>query len=215
MRAIPRFPAVLICIAGLSGCGSSPETPKGAESDNVAVANTAAVNTAGPATEATPTTEPVLTANGWGPLHIGMTTAEVTAALGADDRPERAASAEPEQCDQFHPARAPKGMLVMVEQGRLTRISLIRDAMVATDKGIRLGDSAGKVEAAYGLGLLREPHAYVEMPAAYLVAWSRGGETNGKIAPDSRGIVYETDATGRVDSIHAGGPSIRYVEGCA
>jgi hypothetical protein len=31
----------------------------------------------------------------------------------------------------------------------------------------------------------------------------------------ARGIVYEIDGTGKVGAIHAGGPSIQYVEGCA
>lgn len=31
---------------------------------------------------------------------------------------------DPEACDQFRPERAPEGMLLMVEDGRLTRISL-------------------------------------------------------------------------------------------
>ena len=31
----------------------------------------------------------------------------------------------------------------------------------------------------------------------------------------ARGIVYEIDGAGKVGAIHAGGPSIQYVEGCA
>ena len=36
--------------------------------------------------------------------------------------------AEPETCDQFHPARAPEGLLVMIENGVLTRITLAAPA---------------------------------------------------------------------------------------
>ncbi|MDQ3483196.1 MAG: hypothetical protein M3448_07320, partial [Pseudomonadota bacterium] len=89
-----------------------------------------------------------LTAEGWGPLKIGMTLAEVTAALGPDSDPEAVGGLDPESCDQFRPARAPEGMLVMVEDGRLTSISLIRQAKVKTDRGLGLGIPAAEVRAA-------------------------------------------------------------------
>ena len=34
-------------------------------------------------------------------------------------------------------------------------------------------------------------------------------------APNARGIVYEIGSDGNVATIHAGGPAIRYVEGCS
>ncbi|MDQ3126641.1 MAG: hypothetical protein M3Q74_13685, partial [Pseudomonadota bacterium] len=57
----------------------------------------------------------VLTAQGFGPLRIGMTRAEVETALGADSNPEAVGGPDPASCDIFHPARAPQGMMVMVE----------------------------------------------------------------------------------------------------
>jgi hypothetical protein len=54
-----------------------------------------------------------------------MTLAEVTAAAGPDSDPDSVGGAEPESCDQFRPANAPEGVLVMIEQGKLTRISLV------------------------------------------------------------------------------------------
>ena len=42
-----------------------------------------------------------------------------------------------------------------------------------------------------------------------------GGASGGEAAPpDSRGIRYEVGDNGKVAFIHAGGPSIQYVEGC-
>lgn len=158
-----------------------------------------------------------LTATGWGPLRIGMRMSEITAALGPDANPSAVGGPDPESCNQFRPERAPEGMLLMVENGVLTRISLIRENTLRTDRGFGLGDTAAAVKAAYGADAVASPHKYIGLPAEYIAAW-----TNLRPAPDeyvqdanARGIVYETDAEGIVRSIHAGGPSIQYVEGCA
>lgn len=166
-----------------------------------------------------------LTAEGWGPLKIGMTLAEVTAALGPDSDPQAVGGADPESCDQFRPQRAPEGMLLMVEKGQLTRISLIRDNKVKTDRGLGLGIPAAQVRAAYGDKLQATPHKYGEPPQEYLTVWATGGAVPPRagadipgdqpVPPTSRGIQYEVNASGNVGAIHAGGPSILYVEGCS
>lgn len=150
-----------------------------------------------------------LTSEGWGPLRIGMTLAEVTAAAGEDAHPEQVGGPDPEACDQFRPVRAPEGMLVMIERGHLTRISLSGGADVETQDGFRVGDAAGEIKAAYGDRVVISPHEYGVAPAEYITLWIR---PMSDIEP--RGIVYEIGDDGRVKHIHAGGPSIRYVEGC-
>ena len=55
---------------------------------------------------------------------VFVTRAEVETALGADSNPGAVGGPEPEACDTFHPARAPTGLRVMVEQGVLTSIWL-------------------------------------------------------------------------------------------
>lgn len=152
----------------------------------------------------------LLTPNGWGPLRIGMSRAQVVAALGDDANPDAVGGPEPEACDQFRPERAPEGMLLMVERDTLTRITLMRDSGVRTDRGLGLGDSASAVRAAYGSAAVASPHKYRDAPSAYITVWttSPGGAT------PARGIVYEVGDDGRVAMIHAGGESIQYVEGC-
>lgn len=168
--------------------------------------------------ESTPTAiglAPV-TAEGWGPLRVGMSLAQITAAVGPDANPEAVGGADPAQCDQFRPIRAPQGVLVMVENGRLSRISLINNSQLKSDRGLGLGAAPAAVVAAYGPALRVEPHKYESAPAQYLTFWSRGGgSASGPIGSDSRGVRYEIDGSGKVASIHAGGPSISYVEGCS
>lgn len=168
----------------------------------------------------TPTPTPVdanaLTAEGWGPLRIGMTLAEITAALGPDADPNAVGGADPATCDQFRPERAPEGMLLMTEQGKLSRISLIRNSTLKTDRGFGLGDSAAAIKTAYGVAAVATPHKYEAAPSEYITAWSGAAPAAGATVPDTaRGIVYEIGGDGMVKAIHAGGPSIQYVEGCS
>ncbi|MDP2764107.1 MAG: hypothetical protein Q8O54_04635, partial [Brevundimonas sp.] len=83
----------------------------------------------------TPADMNAVTAQGWGPLRIGMTRAEVEAALGPDANPNAVGGPDPESCDTFRPERAPDGLMVMVENGVLTSLWLSRDATLKTDRG--------------------------------------------------------------------------------
>jgi hypothetical protein len=152
---------------------------------------------------------PVLTAEGLGDLRIGMTREEVVAVAGPDANPEAVGGPIPSECDEFRPSEAPDGTLVMVENGRLTRISLINDSEVETEEGFAVGDPASEIEAAYGERAIVTPHKYVAAPARYITVW-----TTGDGGPDSRGILYEVGADGLVTHVRGGGPSIQYVEGC-
>ena len=147
--------------------------------------------------------------DGWGPLRIGMTRAEVVAAAGEDANPNAVGGPNPDECDEFRPARAPRGLLVMLEDGILTRISLSEGTGIRSASGIGVGDSAAAVMAAHGAVAVTTPHKYQDAPARYIAVWRTAPP-----ASDARGLVYEIGGDDRVMHIHAGGPSIEYVEGC-
>lgn len=149
----------------------------------------------------------LLTPDGWGPLRIGMSRAQVVAAAGEDANPDAVGGPDPATCDEFRPSEAPAGVLVMIESGILTRISVSRTADISTPSGLGLGDSATAVLAEYGSRAQVEPHKYREAPAKYVTVWRDSGA-------ERRGIRYEIDADERVVHIRGGGPSIEYVEGC-
>jgi len=159
--------------------------------------------------------EDILTSQGWGPLRVGMTVAEVTAAAGPDANPDAVGGADPATCDEFHPARAPEGLRVMIENGRLARITVARNATVKTDRGFGVGSLATDIKAAYGGGVVAQPHKYVGPPAEDLFAWTRGGSTAYVTDPTARGVRYEIDVEGKVSMVHVGGPAIQLVEGCS
>jgi hypothetical protein len=209
---------VIIAAAALTACapqaGEPPANEAAATPARSAPAETTTTPAASNGSSPAPARTASLTAEGWGPLRIGMARSEVEAALGADADPGAVGGPDPEACDQFKPERAPEGMLLMLEKGKLTRISLGRGADMATDRGIRLGDGAAKVRTAYGADLRRTPHAYLDPEGEYLTAWARGGGDSEVRDPAARGVRYEIGADDRVTAIHAGGPAIQYVEGC-
>ncbi len=205
--------ALALLLEGCDGARTASQVNEAAASNRTDAQASEATSPA----QAAAAAEPLLTAEGFGPLRIGMTRAEVVKALGEDDDPEAVGGPDPESCDEFRPARAPEGLLVMIEAGRLTRISLIDGSKVKTDRGLALGAPAAAVRAAYGRALQAGPHKYEEAPAEYLSAWAKDPPKDEKSpAPaTARGIVYEVGSKGVVQSISAGGPSILYVEGCA
>ena len=170
---------------------------------------------------ATPPAAPApnaLTAGGYGPLVIGMTRAEVVTALGDDSDPNSAGSAEPEACDQWRPARAPEGLLVMIQDGVLTRISVASPSTLKTDRGFGVGDTAAAIKAAYGPLAVAQPHKYSAPPAEDIFVWATGGPAAaGAFVQDAaaRGVRYEINGEGRVQIVHVGGPDIQLVEGCS
>ncbi|MES2861922.1 MAG: hypothetical protein V4701_10640 [Pseudomonadota bacterium] len=168
-----------------------------------------------PATPVTPAADNILTSEGLGAVRIGMTAAEVTAAWGETATPNAVGGPEPATCSEYHPARAPQGVNVMIQNGALTRISLIRDATIKTDRGFGLGDTGAAVKAAYGGAIIAQPDKYAPAPAEDLFAWSRGGSTQYVQDPTARGIRYQVNGEGVISIIHAGDPSIQLVEGCS
>jgi hypothetical protein len=206
---MPQTFVVLAVAAFLAACQpATTEPPPSAPAEP----------TPAPAPAPTPSVQPsatVITSEGWGDLRIGMTRAQVVAAAGEDAAPNAVGGADPESCDEFRPARAPEPVLVMIENGVLTRISLIRASDIKSDRGFGVGDTAAAVKAAYGAAAMAEPHKYEAAPAEYITSWSRGGGSGYVQDPAARGLVYEIGGDGKVKAIRAGGPSIQYVEGCA
>ena len=191
-------------LLALAACGAPPPEPADAPAEPAVAA--------GPVEPGAPVSAAdKLTALGFGPLRVGMTRAEVEAALGPDADPEAVGGPDPASCDMFRPQRAPEGLLVMVENGVLTSVWLSRNTAVETDRALNIGDMAAEVKRVYGAAAEVEPHKYVEAPAEYITVWS----TADRQSAAARGIKYEIGMDGRVQTIAGGGPSIEYVEGCA
>jgi len=144
----------------------------------------------------------VLTPAGLGPVRIGMSMSQVSKALGGKLVGD--AIEDEESCVEKSSSAGPPDTSYMFEGGKLTRISVYEESPVKTPRGIGVGSSEEAIRKAYGK-LDSEPHTYLDMPALYLTYWLR----------DDVGVRFETDEKRRVDIIHAGTGSIRYIEGCA
>jgi hypothetical protein len=146
-----------------------------------------------------------LTPDGYGPVRIGMTRAEVERALAIRLRGEPLEDG-PDACVEMSAVRGFPDLNFMFEERRLTRISAHGASRVTTPRGIGVRATAAQVRRAYGRGLRAEGHHYVGPPAEYLTFWIR---------PEQKGVRFETGADRRVTVIHAGTSSIQYIEGCA
>lgn len=146
-----------------------------------------------------------LSPKGLGPILIGMTDADVRAAAGAANVAPSEGPDASEGCSQVRLQGQYPGAILMLEDGKLTRITLGEGSTLKTDHGIGVGATPAQVMAAYP-GATSGPHKYEAPPAAYITAWTD---------PAKEGTVFEISGTGTVAAIHAGGPSIQYVEGCA
>ena len=143
---------------------------------------------------------------GYGPVRVGMTIAQAERALSAPLVPADDSSPA-DGCWHVKPARGHQGVQFMVQQGRISRASLWGDpSPIRTVRGVGIGDPEAKVRRLYGPHLRSEPHAYDGPSAHYLTYWTRNG---------SRGVRFETDDHGRVQTIHAGDRSIQLIEGCS
>ncbi|MEO7635778.1 MAG: hypothetical protein ABIS38_09065 [Sphingomicrobium sp.] len=145
----------------------------------------------------------VLTVDGLGPVKIGMTRAQVARELHAQLRGEAIESVD--QCVE-QGTRGLPGVTFMFEDKKLGRISIHKPSRITTPRGIGVGATAAQIKRAYGPRLKAEWHHYVGAPAQYLTYWTK---------PQTRGVRFETGTDRRAEIIHAGGPSINYIEGCA
>jgi len=199
--------AASVAILSLAACGAPPAEPEAPARPTEPASAPATPDASGTPVSAANK----LTAQGYGPLRVGMTVAEIEAAMGPDADPEAVGGPEPERCDMFRPARAPDGMLVMVIDGVLDSVWVSRNAAVETDRALNVGDTAAEVKRVYGAAAEVMPHKYAEAPSEYVTVWSTTDHQNAA----ARGVKYEIGPDGRVQSIAGGGPSIQYVEGCA
>ncbi len=145
---------------------------------------------------AQPPAAPVLGPDGLAPYRIGMPLAELEATPPAN--------ADPAGCFYVEIPAAP-ALTFMIQDGVLQRIEA-RDPSVALEHGLRLGDPAEKVHAAYGGKVDVQPHKYdYEKGAQYLTVFT----------PDKERAIRYVTAAGKIAAAYAGtAEAVQLVEGC-
>ena len=104
-------------------------------------------------------------------VKIGMTRTEIVAAVGDNSVPGAVGGPEPDVCDEFHPARAPDGLYVMIEDGKLSRITVTELSKLKTLDGFGIGDAPDAIKNFYGTRATATPHKYQDTPAEYITVW--------------------------------------------
>ena len=127
----------------------------------------------------------------------GAASAGLIAAVGDTRTPD--AAGIPGECREFQPQRAPDGVWVMIEEGKLTRITLSELSTVKTDKGFGLGDKPDAVKAAYP-DAKATPHKYQDKPAEYITWWQGGPRTEAYVQDETaRGVALDAAVATNID----------------
>jgi hypothetical protein len=209
MMTVDRWVFVGFAAAALAASGCSRE----GGSDASASADTtyipveqapSAAPAASPDTQAAdaPTsTAWVLDEGGIGPVRVGMTADEAKTALGGGFNPTGDPACQYVRLGDEHP-----GVAVMLEKGKVVRVDVDRGTE-ATTTGVRIGDTAARVEEAYPNPRVM-PHKYTA--GQYIVA------IPGAPADTMRRVVFETDSAGTVTRFRGGVyPAVEHVEVCS
>ncbi len=149
---------------------------------------------------------PPLTPEGYGDMTIGMPIADARRvsgqsmnAPGIDDTPGA--------CNEQEYV-LPDGdkLYVMFEGDVITRITAASEAPhTRTAQNVGVGSTDAEVRTAYQ-DVIEEDAHYNPPPAHNLLIWT---------VPDQSGLLFEVNEQGIVTAVHAGGPSILYMDGCA
>lgn len=153
-----------------------------------------------PVTTEKPAGEWEVTSSGIGSLKAGMSLDEAKIVMHGD----LIIPAKLEECSFLKTKTGPKGVLLMVEKGEISRVDVTAGS-VATVEGAKIGDSEDRIKTLYPGQVTVQPHKYTD--GHYLVVTPKSGGDNR--------IVFETDGK-KVTRYRSGRmPAVQYVEGCA
>ena len=137
---------------------------------------------------------------GVGPVHIGMTLAQLKHALhnDIDEYPD-----PQQECDYLSIKSHPQLQFMMIKR-KLVRVDVVNPG-IKTPEGIQIGDSAAKVRKVYGNRVESTAHIYIA-----------GGFYLTVLTADKRfGTRFEIDEKGKIGTFYAGdAEAIQYIEGC-
>ena len=210
---------MLILTAALGACSDDKKSSSASSSSSSSTAQAGVETTTTTTAPTTTTTAPGLSEtsplgfDGIGPIKIGMTLAQASAAVG------KPVELDPnyilDDCASAEVKGGPKGLAFMVlRDGASAPWKIFRanvhEGAIATVSGIRVGATEAEVKAAYsgkGGSYIVSPHPYTGPEGHYLTY-----DTDGK---GGKLLIFETDGK-KVTSFRAGDEgAVQAIEGCA
>jgi len=160
-----------------------------------------------PAQGARDASVPPLTVEGYGDMRIGMSLVDAREISGQVlDAPALEENIPGACSEQAYATTDGDQLWLMFEGDRLVRITASSEASrTRTAQNVGVGSTDAEVRAAYQ-NVIEEPAKYSPPPAHDLIVWT---------TPEQSGLRFEVSEAGLVTQVHAGGPAILYVEGCA
>ncbi|MBL8545180.1 MAG: hypothetical protein JNL81_01880 [Hyphomonadaceae bacterium] len=160
-----------------------------------------------PAQGARDNSVPPLSVEGYGDMTIGLPIADARRLSGQRMDNPPLDETTPGACSEQEYRTADGDQLwLMFEGDVITRITASSEApRTRTAQNVGVGSTDAEVRTAYQ-NVIEEPAHYNDAPAHNLLIWT---------TPDQSGLLFEVNEEGIVTAVHAGGPSIRYMEGCA
>jgi hypothetical protein len=212
---MPRFRLLVVGAITLFACARADEQPLPEQTASTAtitsVADTSGVvhgtdwallDSAAPNPFPPPFAGWIARADGVGEVRVGISADEATKRYGTSFLPP----SDSESCAYIELSGAPKDVDVMIESGQLVRID-VRNTRVATDRGVRIGDSEADVRRAYAELVQQTPHPYAGPEWHYLTVRQPNDPVHA--------IVFETNGK-RVLNYRVGvARAVQYIEGCA
>lgn len=142
-----------------------------------------------------------MTFAGIGPVKAGMSMDEARSVMhGEFDIPANLG-----ECGFIKPRSGPKGIIMMVEKGEISRVDVVSGSTVATVEGAKIGDTEDRIKSLYPGQVEVQPHKYTD--GHYLVVTPKNGGDNR--------IVFETDGKKVLRYRSGRMPAVQYVEGCS
>ncbi len=138
----------------------------------------------------------------YGPLRVGMTVAQAASALGGGFAAPKGYSGG---CEYAVLVKAPSGLAVMLNEGKIARFE-IRRGGIKTTEGARIGDSETRIKSLYAGRVTSTPHKYVT-GGHYLTVVPPGSDTGNR-------IVFETNGTKVTEYRSGKTPEVEQVERC-
>lgn len=200
----------------LSAVGGAPPpatTPPAPPPTRLAEPGEAATTTSAPPppTSAAGVADPLdpddrVSLEGVGPVRVGMTLEEASAAAGQgiSEVPGSGAGSDPAACYYAVPDTGEPKVSFMVVDGQIARVDVEEGSGARTISGIGVGAPEADVLATYGDRIVVEPHPYDE-----------GGRYLRYVPDDrARSLVFETDGAKVVRYRSGDADAVSAVEGC-